>query len=172
MEHDPSVAFIEDVLAHNEGEDAAPPDDDALPDFEMNGGGVDEEPQEEELVATQEGSQREKTEEAETDYDRLKVRVHKNPHDADTWHALIDAAEASADIERVKEAYELLLEVYPNAPAAQIAYLQHFLSPGLFQVAEQLFSRFLRPSPSVELWKFYLVYVRCVISALSHRQAV
>ena len=42
----------------------------------------------------------------------------------------------------------------------QIAYLNHYLTPPLFQKAEALFARFLRPSPSVELWKFYLTYVR------------
>jgi cleavage stimulation factor subunit 3 len=43
---------------------------------------------------------------------------------------------------------------------AQIAYLEHYLHPGLFPTAESLFNRFLRPSPSVRLWKFYLTYVR------------
>ena len=97
------------------------------------------------------------------------------------WNMLIEQAEESADADRIKDAYEALLDNYPNTvrtsrltrllivdsshplqSSAQIAYLGHFLSPGSFHIAESLFSRFLRPSPSVELWKFYLVYVRYV----------
>lgn len=54
--------------------------------------------------------------------------------------------------------------------SAQIAYLNHFLSPGLFQYAEELFKRFLRTSPLVDLWKFYLTYVRSVTSTINVRR--
>ena len=50
-------------------------------------------------------------------------------------------------------------------PSIQIAYLQHFLDdPSQFGYAEALFKKFLlRTTPSVELLKFYLTYIRCVI---------
>jgi cleavage stimulation factor subunit 3 len=44
--------------------------------------------------------------------------------------------------------------------AAQIRYLDHFLAQGDNGTAEELFKKFLRTSPSVELWKHYLAYVR------------
>lgn len=97
-----------------------------------------------------------------SEYDQLRAHLKKNPHDAGAWNRLVEHAEELADMDKIKDAYEALLENYPNTSSAQIAYLQHFLNPGLFQVAESLFSRFLRPSPSVDLWKFYLVYVRQV----------
>jgi cleavage stimulation factor subunit 3 len=47
-----------------------------------------------------------------------------------------------------------------QAPA-QIKLIDHYLViPGQFKVAEELFKKYLRTSPSVELWKHYLVYVR------------
>ena len=52
--------------------------------------------------------------------------------------------------------------------SAQIAYLNHFLSLGLFQYAEELFKRFLRTSSSVDLWKFYLTYVRFIVSKITY----
>jgi cleavage stimulation factor subunit 3 len=54
----------------------------------------------------------------------------------------------------------------------QIAYLNHFLNPGLFQFAKALFQRFLRTSPWTELWKFYLVYVRRVNTGPNTRDSI
>ena len=49
---------------------------------------------------------------------------------------------------------------------AQIAYLNHFLDdPSSWTQAESLFKRFLTASPGVELFKFYLKYVRSVARA-------
>jgi hypothetical protein len=49
-------------------------------------------------------------------------------------------------------------------PSAQIAYINHYLRlPSTFKMAEELFKKFLRTSPFVDLWKHYLVYVRCEI---------
>lgn len=53
-------------------------------------------------------------------------------------------------------------------PAAQIAYIDHFLNdPRTFNKAEELFRNYLRNSPSVELCRFYLTYVRSVLSSSS-----
>ncbi|KAJ7855761.1 Suf-domain-containing protein [Mycena olivaceomarginata] len=67
-----------------------------------------------------------------------------------------------------------LLKQYPDTASAQTAYIKHFLeSPSLFarNDAEELFKKFLKPSPSVELWKLPLHYV-CRMNAfdfaLSH----
>lgn len=59
-------------------------------------------------------------------------------------------------------------------PSAQIAYINHVLesaSETRYHDAAGLFNRFLKTSPFVELWKFYLAYVRYVydISCLARR---
>ena len=50
-------------------------------------------------------------------------------------------------------------------PSVQVAYLQHFLDdPSQFGYAEELFKKFLkRASPSVDLLKVYLTYIRCEV---------
>ncbi|KIO06747.1 hypothetical protein M404DRAFT_998863 [Pisolithus tinctorius Marx 270] len=102
----------------------------------------------------------------------LREKLREHPHDPEGWNHLVDIAENSGDLEQVKQTYEALFETYPNTSSAQIAYLNHFLSPGLFQYAEELFKRFLRTSPSVDLWKFYITYVRRVNTSPTSREAV
>ncbi|KAJ6544221.1 hypothetical protein B0H19DRAFT_1076360 [Mycena capillaripes] len=94
-------------------------------------------------------------------YDALMARLQESPHDPESWKRLVDMAETSGEIVRIREAYDALLRQYPNTASAQTAYLQHFLdSPTSYGEAEELLNKFLRTSPSAELWKFYLDYVR------------
>ena len=118
-------------------------------------------------------------EEPVSEWDALRASLRENPHDTEGWNKLVRLVEDSGDLEKIKEAYESLLKMYPNTVrnprsvvnylltydhvqwSAQIAYLNHFLVPGHFKFAEDhLFTRFLRTSPAVELWKFYLTYIR------------
>ncbi|KAI0092880.1 Suf-domain-containing protein [Irpex rosettiformis] len=96
-------------------------------------------------------------------WEALRGQVRVKSSDSDTWLKLVDVAVASGDYGRVNETYEALLEAYPNTPSAQIAYINHILDSSRetkYQEAEGLFKRFLRTSSFVELWKFYLAYVR------------
>ncbi|EMD41132.1 hypothetical protein CERSUDRAFT_43736 [Gelatoporia subvermispora B] len=96
-----------------------------------------------------------------SEWDQLRAHLREKPYDADSWLKLVDIAEDSGDIEKIKETYEALLEAYPNTPSVQIAYLSHFLdNPDSHKYVEALFKRFLNRSPFVELWKLYLTYVR------------
>ncbi|KAJ6473229.1 hypothetical protein C8R45DRAFT_835566 [Mycena sanguinolenta] len=97
-----------------------------------------------------------------SDYDVLMARLKDSPHDPESWKRLIDVAESSGDIPRIREAYDALLKQYPNTASAQTAYLKHFLDRSTYNDAEELLNKFLRTSPAVELWKFYLDYVRRV----------
>ncbi|KAG2111422.1 hypothetical protein BD769DRAFT_1630282 [Suillus cothurnatus] len=113
------------------------------------------------------------SQEARSEWHVLREKLREQPHDPDGWNKLVDLAEARGEIEQIKQTYEALLEVYPNTSSAQIAYLNHFLSPGLFPYAEELFRRFLRSSPLVDLWKFYLTYVRSTVNTSpASREAV
>ncbi|KAL5508671.1 RNA14 [Sanghuangporus vaninii] len=96
-----------------------------------------------------------------------------NPYNEAAWNALLDFAEESGDLEKIKEAYEALLQKYPNTSSAQISYLNHFLvNQATFPYAEALFARFLRTSVSVDLWKFYIIYVRRVNAIPETRDTV
>ncbi|KAL0948925.1 hypothetical protein HGRIS_009033 [Hohenbuehelia grisea] len=105
-----------------------------------------------------------------SEYDLLKQQLKAKPQDSHGWLRLINIAEDSSDPEKIKDAYDLLLQQFPNTVSAQIAYLSHFLSDHRF--LELLFKRFLRSSPSVELWKFYLSYVVRLNSKPNMRDAI
>jgi cleavage stimulation factor subunit 3 len=113
-----------------------------------------------------------------TELDSLTAQLRDKPHDPDGWKRLVELAESSGDIEKIRATYDALLKQYPNTvgyfdflrsfvyltcfqSSAQIAYISHFLTnQNTFGEAEELFKKFLRTSPSVDLWKFYLTYVR------------
>ncbi|KAK7450527.1 mRNA 3'-end-processing protein rna14 [Stygiomarasmius scandens] len=91
----------------------------------------------------------------------LNDHLQTNPFDEDAWRKFLVGADSSGEAEKISAAYELFLKHYPNTPSAQIAYINFFLnSPKTFSKAEELFKRFLKVSPSVELLSFYLTYIR------------
>lgn len=50
----------------------------------------------------------------QSEWDQLRARLREKPVDADGWQKLVDLAEDSGDIEKIKETYEGMLETYPN----------------------------------------------------------
>ncbi|EIW81739.1 Suf-domain-containing protein [Coniophora puteana RWD-64-598 SS2] len=109
---------------------------------------------------------------APSEWQQLREKLREHPLDPDGWARLVDLAESAGELEQIKATYEALLETYPNTASAQIAYINHYLSPGLFSYAEELFKRFLRTSPIVELWKFYLTYVRRINTTPNSRENI
>jgi cleavage stimulation factor subunit 3 len=95
-----------------------------------------------------------------SNYDILMARLKKSPHDPESWKRLINIVESSGDIPQIREVYDTLLKHYPNTASVQIAYLKHFVDRTTFGNAEGLLNKFLITSSSVELWKFYINYVR------------
>ncbi|KAI0030401.1 Suf-domain-containing protein [Vararia minispora EC-137] len=108
----------------------------------------------------------------QSEWDILRAQLKERPHDPDGWNQLVRFAEPSGDLEKIKDTYEGLLAVYPNTVAAQIAYVKHFINPNNLLFGESLFKRFLLTSPAVELWKFYLSYVRRVNTDSDKRDIV
>ncbi|KAH9843581.1 Suf-domain-containing protein [Rhodofomes roseus] len=108
-----------------------------------------------------------------SEWEQLRAQLREKPHDADGWLRLVDLAEDSGDMERIKETYEGLLEAYPNTSSAQIAYLNHYTdNPETFGSAVTLFKRYLTKSSSVDLWKFYLTFVRRVNTGPNSRDII
>ncbi|KAF7984888.1 hypothetical protein HWV62_10883 [Athelia sp. TMB] len=95
-----------------------------------------------------------------SEWQLLLDRLRDSPHDPEGWNRLVDLAENSGTLEEIKATYDALLEVYPNTAQAQIAYIGHYADAQLFAEAQKLFRGALLASPAVELWKFYLTYVR------------
>ncbi|EFP79653.1 mRNA 3'-end-processing protein rna14 [Puccinia graminis f. sp. tritici] len=92
----------------------------------------------------------------------LRQRVEKDPMDGEAWIELIADAEKKGDLEKTREVYSSFLQHFPDAANQWIAYADLELGHGHFPEVEQIFSRCLRSSVSVELWAFYLNYIRRV----------
>ncbi|MBW0506479.1 hypothetical protein O181_046194 [Austropuccinia psidii MF-1] len=92
----------------------------------------------------------------------LKLRVEKDPMDGEAWIELIADAEKKGDLEKTREVYSSFLQNFPDAANQWVAYADLELGHGHFPEVEQIFSRCLRSSVSVELWAFYLNYIRRV----------
>ncbi|TFK28593.1 mRNA 3'-end-processing protein RNA14 [Coprinopsis marcescibilis] len=108
-----------------------------------------------------------------SEFDALFARLTENPQNTEGWRRLVELANNSGEIATVQQAYDELLKHYPNTSSAQIAYINHYLSKEEnYGEAEQLFIKFLRTSPSVDLWKFYLSYVRRRNSGANTRDIV
>ncbi|EDR13145.1 uncharacterized protein LACBIDRAFT_245406 [Laccaria bicolor S238N-H82] len=108
-----------------------------------------------------------------TEYEALTAQLLEKPHNPENWRRLVNVAESTGDIEKIKTTFDSLLKQYPNTSSAQIAYISHFLNDQeTFGAAEELFKKFLRTSPCADLWKFYLVYVRRLNVSPSTRDIV
>ncbi|KDR71055.1 hypothetical protein GALMADRAFT_254221 [Galerina marginata CBS 339.88] len=108
----------------------------------------------------------------QSEYDTLNVQLAENPHNPEGWRRLIHLAEESGNIEKISTAYEALLKQYPNNATAQIHYITHFTNEQATDKVEELFKKFLVRSPCVELWAFYLTYVRRLNSGPSQRDPI
>ncbi|GAA5894906.1 cleavage polyadenylation factor subunit RNA14 [Sporobolomyces salmoneus] len=91
---------------------------------------------------------------------QLNQRVEKDPLDGEAQLALLQEVEAKGDLERTREVYEKFLTTFPDASQQWISYCDLELSHSNFSQVEAIFSRCLRISTSVELWRFYLDYIR------------
>lgn len=72
-----------------------------------------------------------------SEWDVLREQLREKPHDPDGWKKLVDVAENSGEIEKIKETYEALLESYPNT-------VNEFLFDDRYVSADLLFSHSLQ----------------------------
>ncbi|GAA5990953.1 hypothetical protein JCM11641_007443 [Rhodosporidiobolus odoratus] len=93
---------------------------------------------------------------------QLTARVERDPLDGEAQLALLHDAVAKGDLERTREVYEKFLAVFPDAAAQWIGYCDLELAHNNFSRVEDIFARCLRTSTSVDLWHFYLDYIRRV----------
>ncbi|KAG0252116.1 mRNA 3'-end-processing protein rna14, partial [Mortierella polycephala] len=92
--------------------------------------------------------------------DGLDQRIAEDPYDADAWLTMLNDAEKEGDVARVRDVYERFLKVYPTSSRYWIQYAEFELKHHHFTEVEAIFQRCLRSVLSVDLWKFYLNYIR------------
>ena len=64
-----------------------------------------------------------------SEWDLLRAQLREKPHDPDGWNKLVALAEESGDIEKVRESYEALLEMYPNTVSLSRHVVDSFMGP-------------------------------------------
>ncbi|KAI1385412.1 uncharacterized protein F4822DRAFT_412975 [Hypoxylon trugodes] len=91
----------------------------------------------------------------------LEDRVKEDPRgDMEAWLALIDEQKRRSKLQDARAAYERFLEVFPQAAEVWVAYLDMELSYDNTAEAESIFNRTLLAIPNVQLWTWYLNYIR------------
>jgi cleavage stimulation factor subunit 3 len=69
------------------------------------------------LNASQQADKKEPQEQPQdppSEWDLLRNQLTEQPHDPDGWRKLVEMAENSGDIDKITDAYEALLAIYPN----------------------------------------------------------
>ncbi|KAJ8094995.1 mRNA 3'-end-processing protein rna14 [Marasmius tenuissimus] len=95
------------------------------------------------------------------EFQSLQQHLQEDPFDTASWKSLVASARESGNTENVRAAYEDLLKQYPHSTSAQIGYIDHFLHDlNAFDEIKALFTRFLKGSCSVDLYRFYATYIR------------
>ncbi|QSL65932.1 hypothetical protein MERGE_003069 [Pneumocystis wakefieldiae] len=93
---------------------------------------------------------------------QLEDLIALDDKDASSWLKLIMEYKDKNKIEEARSVYERFLKVFPTAAQQWIDYADMELTNNEFIRVETIFSRCLRSVLSVDLWKFYLDYIRRV----------
>ncbi|ORY94721.1 hypothetical protein BCR43DRAFT_494490 [Syncephalastrum racemosum] len=92
--------------------------------------------------------------------ERLEARIAESKYDVAAWDSLINEIQQSGDLAATRQVFERALEVFPTSPKYWLSYLELELKYSNFNEVEALFTRCLKPVLSVDLWKYYLGYIR------------
>ncbi|GAB5590553.1 mRNA 3'-end-processing protein rna14 [Umbelopsis nana] len=96
--------------------------------------------------------------------EKVEQRIRDDPYDLDAWTILINEIQNSGDIAAIRDVYERVLKVFPTSARHWLGYLELELKHANFNEVENLFTRCLKTVLSVDLWKFYLNYIRRINS--------
>ncbi|CAG8567643.1 14377_t:CDS:10, partial [Acaulospora colombiana] len=78
-------------------------------------------------------------------FEKYEARISENVHDTEAWLSLLAEVQAKADIDKSRQ---------------WVQYAEYELKHEHYDRVENIFARCLRSVLSVDLWKFYLNYVR------------
>ncbi|KAJ3070595.1 mRNA 3'-end-processing protein rna14, partial [Quaeritorhiza haematococci] len=92
--------------------------------------------------------------------EKLQLKIKRNSWDVDAWTAYLNEALARGDPTVVREAYEAFLKQFPTSARHWIAYAEYEQKQRAFERVESIFGRCLRNVVDIDLWKFYLNYIK------------
>ncbi|CEF67464.1 Cleavage stimulation factor subunit 3 [Strongyloides ratti] len=93
---------------------------------------------------------------AQLSFDR---RIEVNPYDIDAWNSLLKENQTH-DIRNVRQFYEKLIAQFPNNGNFWKKYIEHEAKYNNDDEVQNLFSRCLLDVLDIELWKYYISYVK------------
>ncbi|GAO46479.1 hypothetical protein G7K_0710-t1 [Saitoella complicata NRRL Y-17804] len=98
---------------------------------------------------------------------QLQDRIAADPKDFDAWKSLIEEQEEKEKFDDARETYERFLKLYPLAGPMWISYLKMELAQDDHVRAQTIFTKCLRSVLDLDLWRFYLDYIRRVNNVLT-----
>ncbi|ORY77677.1 hypothetical protein BCR37DRAFT_119090 [Protomyces lactucae-debilis] len=90
----------------------------------------------------------------------LEDRIEENKYDFEAYLSLARFQRDKAKLDEAREAYEKLLRLLPACASVWIEYADLEASASEFQRVEQIFTKCLQSVLNVELWSYYLAYIK------------
>lgn len=92
----------------------------------------------------------------------LEDKISKDEYDINAWQLLIAEHTNKGRIDECRATYERYVKVFPTAAKIWIAYADMELSNNDFEAVGKIFGRCLLRVLNVDLWRFYLSFIRRV----------
>ncbi|KAJ3213420.1 mRNA 3'-end-processing protein rna14 [Dinochytrium kinnereticum] len=92
--------------------------------------------------------------------ERLKLLTQKNPWSVESWSNYLSEATQKSDPAIGRDAFEAFLKQFPTSYRHWIQYIEFEQRHRAFENVEALFRKCLPMVVSVELWRFYLNYIK------------
>mmetsp|Transcript_39400 Transcript_39400/g.100993 ORF Transcript_39400/g.100993 Transcript_39400/m.100993 type:complete len:922 (-) Transcript_39400:596-3361(-) len=100
------------------------------------------------------------SEELKRELNALNERLAKDMYDTSAWPAVLKLGERSGNLAFRRQCYERFLKIFPASSSYWKQYAEMEVKHKHFDKAHVLFSRCLYKCPSVDLWAFYLTFVK------------
>jgi hypothetical protein len=88
------------------------------------------------------GTKIEQNDAPQSEWDSLRAQLRESPLNPDGWLKLVELAEDSGDLEKIKETYESLLQTYPNTVCNLFPRVLHHSILNVFPIFDSLALKF------------------------------
>lgn len=92
----------------------------------------------------------------------IESLLQENKYNLEAYALLIKDAQ-SKKIDEARPLYEFLVDTFPLSGRFWKLYIEHEMKLGNFEQVEKLFQRCLSKVLHIELWRFYLNYIKVSI---------